>query len=153
MRFARRTTSSPFGRERDEALALADEQAEAKLLLEQLELLADAGLRGRKPVRGEGHVEPVLGDGEQVPELLEFHAANDITKAHTAPSNRYFRSRWRAATYMLVPNEPRQFRGNSRCDYFPLFADLRGRSVPGGRRRRGGAAQNPAPVVGRRAPR
>ena len=53
--------------------ALAFEQLEAQLVLELLELLAHAGLRGVQHARGLGDVEIVLGDCDEVAQLYEFH--------------------------------------------------------------------------------
>ena len=53
--------------------ALAFEQLEAELVLELLELLADAGLRRVQHARRLGDVEVVLGDRDEVAQLYEFH--------------------------------------------------------------------------------
>ena len=57
--------------------ALAFEQLEAELVLELLELLADAGLRGVQHARRLGDVEVVLGDRDEVAELDQFHRVLD----------------------------------------------------------------------------
>ena len=53
--------------------ALAFEQLEAELVLELLQLLADAGLRRVQHARGLRDVEIVFGDGHEVAQLDEFH--------------------------------------------------------------------------------
>jgi hypothetical protein len=56
-----------------QALALAGEELHAKLLLQQLELLADSRLARIQAVSGGRDVEATVGNGHQVPELLESH--------------------------------------------------------------------------------
>src|ERR1700722_14668602 len=58
-----------------EGASLALEQLEAEFLLEQLELAADAGLRGMQLACGGGYVQAVLVDRNEIPQLLELHAA------------------------------------------------------------------------------
>ena len=54
---------------------LALEELESELLLEQLELPADAGLRGvQLPCRGRD-VEPVLVDRNEIAQLLKLHVS------------------------------------------------------------------------------
>jgi hypothetical protein len=60
-----------------ERASFALEQLEAEFLLEQLELAADAGLRGMQLARGCGYVQAVLVDRYEIPQLLEFHPAAD----------------------------------------------------------------------------
>jgi hypothetical protein len=53
-----------------EALALAREQLQPEFLLEELQLLADTRLGGIQPFGGRGDVQAVVGDRQQVFELL-----------------------------------------------------------------------------------
>jgi hypothetical protein len=48
---------------------MASKELQSKLLLEQLELFAHAGLRRVKVIRGGRDVQAVVGDREQVSEL------------------------------------------------------------------------------------
>ena len=57
-----------------EVAALADEDLEAQLVLEQLDLLADPGLGGMQLLGRGGDVQPALRDGGQVTQLVQFHA-------------------------------------------------------------------------------
>ena len=50
------------------------EYLKAKLVLEQLDLLADTGLRRMQHPRGRGDVESLLHDRNEVPELMKLHA-------------------------------------------------------------------------------
>ena len=53
-----------------EALALARKQLQTQFLLEELQLFADAGLGRVQAFRGRSDVQPVVGDRQQVFELL-----------------------------------------------------------------------------------
>ena len=61
------------GRDFRQRAAAADKDAEAELILEQLQLLADSRLRGMQLFGGRRDIQAALGDGSEVPELLEFH--------------------------------------------------------------------------------
>ena len=62
------------GRGAGERAALAFEQLKAELLLQQLELPADAGLRGVQLPGGGRDVEAILVDRHEIAQLLQFHA-------------------------------------------------------------------------------
>jgi hypothetical protein len=62
--------------------AIAYEELQAEFLLEQSELLAHAGLRREELFRRSRDVQAVVGDREQVPELLEFHRPALCRKAN-----------------------------------------------------------------------
>ena len=65
--------SSPAARGAGERAALALEQLKSEFLLEQLQLAADAGLRGVQLPGGGRDVEAVLVDRHEVAQLLELH--------------------------------------------------------------------------------
>ena len=77
----RRNDHFPRGRERCQALPLAYEHADAKLVLELPHLLADAGLRRIKRFGCFGHIEAVVDDRAKVFELLQIHAVYNRTAA------------------------------------------------------------------------
>ncbi len=60
-----------------EAAALACEQQETEFVLELLELLGQAGLRGVHAFGGLGDVEAGIGDGGEIAELREGHGGVD----------------------------------------------------------------------------
>jgi hypothetical protein len=62
------------GRGAREGPALALEQLEAELLLQQLELAAHSGLGGMQLAGGRRDVEAVLVHGDEIAQLLELHA-------------------------------------------------------------------------------
>jgi hypothetical protein len=57
----------------DQRPALAFEQLQTQLVLELLELLAHAGLRGMQRACGLGDVEIVFCDRHEIAQLDEFH--------------------------------------------------------------------------------
>ena len=61
------------GRQRRQPLALPHEDAQAELVFELPDLLADAGLRRIERLGGVGDVESVVDDRAEVAELLEVH--------------------------------------------------------------------------------
>ena len=61
------------GGDRFEAAAPACEQQETEFVLELLELLGQAGLRGVDAFGGEGDVEAGIGDGNEIAELGQGH--------------------------------------------------------------------------------
>ena len=61
-----------------DALAVAHEDLDSELLLQQLDLFADSGLRGMQLIRCGGEVEALLLDFANVPELLQLHEALNI---------------------------------------------------------------------------
>ena len=63
----------PGRRDAREVAAVAHEDLESELVFEQLDLLADAGLRGVQLLGGGGDVEAVLGDGGEIAQLVQFH--------------------------------------------------------------------------------
>ena len=63
----------PGRRDPCEIAPVAHEDLEAELVLEQLDLLADARLRGVELLRRGGDVETGLGDGREIAELMQFH--------------------------------------------------------------------------------
>ena len=63
----------PGRRDPREVAPVAHEDLEAELVLEQLDLLADARLRGVQLLRRGGDVETGLGDGREIAELMQFH--------------------------------------------------------------------------------
>ena len=67
-------------RERGEPLALPDEHADAELVLELPDLLADAGLRRVQRLRGVRHVEAVVDDRAEIAELLQVQAISLMPK-------------------------------------------------------------------------
>ena len=73
MRSARSMTCWPGGGDAREIAALAHEDLKAELVLEQLDLLADPGLRGMQLLGGRGDVETALGDGGEVTQLVQLH--------------------------------------------------------------------------------
>ena len=56
-----------------EIAALAGEDLEAQLILEQLDLLAHPGLRGMQLLGGSRYVKSALGYGRQVAQLVQLH--------------------------------------------------------------------------------
>ena len=60
------------GRARQRA-ALALEQLESELFLQQFQLAADAGLRGMQLPRGGGDVQSIFVNRYEIAQLLEFH--------------------------------------------------------------------------------
>ena len=65
------------GRQRRQALALANEDSQPQLVLELADLLADSRLRGTQCLGCARHVETVVDDRAEVLQLLEVHS--DIT--------------------------------------------------------------------------
>ncbi|MDR6354763.1 hypothetical protein Q3H58_001434 [Pseudomonas psychrotolerans] len=59
-----------------QVLAAASEHLDAQFVLEQADLLADAGLRGIETLGGGGNVQIVVGDFPDVSQLLQFHAGS-----------------------------------------------------------------------------
>src|SRR4051794_31478973 len=73
------------GGQRDAALR-AVEEPDAELLLELADLLADRRLGDVEPLRGAAEVQ-LFGDGDEVPEMAEFHRWALFTpSAPSAPS-------------------------------------------------------------------
>ena len=62
----------PAGAGQEHAAAVADEQLDAKLVLEQLDVPAQRGLGGAQPVRRLAEA-PELGHGAEGPQLFEIH--------------------------------------------------------------------------------
>ena len=60
-------------REAGEALAVADENHHAQLVLEQAHLFADAGLRCEQTFRRVGNIEAMIYNGDEVAQLLQIH--------------------------------------------------------------------------------
>src|SRR5258708_32896088 len=65
----------PGGRDAGEIASLADEDLEAELVLEQLDLLAHPRLRGMELVRGGGDVAPSLSHGREIAQLAQLHSS------------------------------------------------------------------------------
>ena len=66
------------GRDLREVAAVARKDLKAELVLEQLELLADARLRSVQFLRGGSDVESVLGDRREVAQLMELHGPQTL---------------------------------------------------------------------------
>ena len=64
---------SPAAVTPSEAFALAGEYLHAQFFLEQLELLADAGLRRVQALSSGRDVQAVVDDRKQIFQLLQFH--------------------------------------------------------------------------------
>ncbi len=56
-----------------EVASFAGEDLKAQLILQQLDLLADSGLRGMQLLGGRRYVKSTLGHGRQVAQLVQFH--------------------------------------------------------------------------------
>ena len=67
-------TCCPAGRDAREIAPLAHEDLEAQLVLEQLDLLADARLRGVQLLRGGRDVQAALRHRREIAQLVQFHA-------------------------------------------------------------------------------
>jgi hypothetical protein len=67
-------------------------------------------------------LRPLSATASRYAELLQFHGDEDITKAHTARSNGYFRAP--PGAYMLCSSP---FGNTDGCFIFRIFADLRDR--------------------------
>ena len=72
---ARSITCWPGGRHARQVAAVTHEDLESEFVLEQLDLLADARLRGVQLLGRGGDVEAGLRDGCEITELVQFHGA------------------------------------------------------------------------------
>jgi len=61
------------GGDTGEIAALAHENLEAELILQQLDLLADARLGGMQLLGGCRDVQPTLGNGREIAQLVKLH--------------------------------------------------------------------------------
>ncbi len=73
MRSAMPSTTLPGSVTPGEALAAALEDGDAQLILQQLDLLGDARLRGIERFRRLGHIQALALDFDDVTQLLKFH--------------------------------------------------------------------------------
>src|SRR5207248_10241299 len=72
--------SFPTRRSSDLIAPLAHEDLKAQLVLQELDLLAHPRLRGVELVRRGRDIEPALGDGGEVAQLVELHAVPRLTQ-------------------------------------------------------------------------
>ena len=70
----------PGGGDAGEIAPLAHEDLKAQLVLQELDLLAHPRLRGVEFVRRGRDIEPALGDGGEVAQLVELHAFPRLTQ-------------------------------------------------------------------------
>ncbi len=84
-----------LARRRDarEIASLAHEDLEAELVLEQLDLLADARLRGVQLLRRRRDVQPALGDGGEIAKLVQLHRIAPVASDRGRQTNAKVQSR------------------------------------------------------------